>query len=80
MRTQIVVDVIPISIAPTPNLFHHNNVGITYARTSNFRVEQIPLYFVLFYYVVMPHSMVIVTEAPFTTTPAHTILSMKSKP
>jgi hypothetical protein len=31
MKAQIVADVVPISIAPTPNLFHHNNVGVTYA-------------------------------------------------
>ncbi len=28
----------------------------------------------------MPHSMAIVTKAPFTTTSTHTIISMRSKP
>ncbi len=37
-----------IFIDLAPNLFHHNNVGVTYAGTSNFKVEpvrSIPLYF-----------------------------------
>jgi len=41
-------DVAPIFVAPTPNLFHHNNVGVTYAGTSNFKVEPIK-YVPLFY-------------------------------
>ncbi len=47
MRAQIMVDVVPISVAPTPSLLYHSNVGITYARTSNFRMEPVrlvPLY------------------------------------
>jgi len=78
MRIQTIVDVVSISIALASNMFHHNNVGIIYARTSNFRVElvkSIPLY-----YVAMPHSMVIVTKAPFITTSTHTIVGMKFKP
>jgi hypothetical protein len=41
------VDVIPISVVPVPSLLHQNNIGITYAGTSNFRLELIrfmPLY------------------------------------
>jgi hypothetical protein len=64
-------DVVPIFVALAPNLFHHNNVGVTYVRTSNFRMEAIR--FIPLYFMAMPHSMVIVTEAPFTTTLAHTI-------
>jgi hypothetical protein len=48
MRAQIMEDVVPISITLAPNLLHHNNVGVTYARTSNFRMElvrSVPLYF-----------------------------------
>jgi len=56
MKVQIVAHVIPISIAPTPNLFHHNNVGVTYVGTCNFKVE--PIRFVPLYFVAMPHSMV----------------------
>jgi hypothetical protein len=67
-----------IFVALAPNLFHHNNVGVTSVRTSNFKMElvrSIPLYFVA-----MPHSMVIITKTSFTTTPAHTIVSMKFRP
>ncbi len=78
MRAQIMADLAPIFIIPAPNMFHHNNVGGTYARTSNFKVE--PIRFVPLYYVAMPHSMVTVTKVPFTTTPAHIIVVMKSKP
>jgi hypothetical protein len=35
MKAQNVANVIPISIVPTPNLLHNNNVGATYVRTSN---------------------------------------------
>jgi hypothetical protein len=67
-------DVVLISIAPIPNLFHHNNVGVTYVRTSNFIMELVR--FVPLYFVAMPHSMVIVIEVPLTTTLAHTIASV----
>jgi hypothetical protein len=48
MRVQTMAYVVPIFVAFTPNLFHHNNVGVTYTGTSNFKVEPIrsvPLYF-----------------------------------
>jgi hypothetical protein len=41
------VDVVPIYVAPTPSLLHHNNVGVVYAGTSNLNMELvrfIPLY------------------------------------
>ncbi len=66
MKAQNVANIIPISIVPTPNLLHNNNVGITYVGTSNFRME--PIRFVPFYYVVMPKSIIIIIEAPFITT------------
>jgi hypothetical protein len=47
MRAQIMEDVVPISVTLVPNLLHHNNVGVTYARISNFRMElvkSVPLY------------------------------------
>jgi len=78
MKAYTMANVAPISMTFTPNLFHHNNVRITYARISNFRLEprrSIPLYFVA-----MPHSMIIVTKAPFTTTPTHIIIGMRSIP
>jgi hypothetical protein len=71
MKAQIVADV-------APNMFHHNNVGVIYARTSNFRMElirSIPLYSMA-----MPHFMVTIIEASFLTTPAHTIVGMRSRP
>jgi hypothetical protein len=43
------VDVVPIFVASTLSLLHHNHVGVTYARNSNFKMELIrfvPLYFV----------------------------------
>jgi hypothetical protein len=60
------VDVVLISIVLVPNLLHHNNVGVIYPGTSNFRMELIR--FILLYYVAMPQSMVMVTEIPFVTT------------
>ncbi len=80
MKAHTVANVVLISIAPTPNMFHHNNVGVTYARTSNFKVEQIPLYFVPLYFVLMPHFMVTIIKAPFTTTSTHTVAGMRSRP
>jgi hypothetical protein len=39
MRVQTKANVAPIFVTFTPNLFHHNNVRITYAGTSNFKVD-----------------------------------------
>jgi hypothetical protein len=78
LKVQIITNLVPIFIALTPNLFHHNNVGVTYEITSNFIMElvrSIPLFFV-----VMRHSMVTIIETPFIITPTHTIVSMRSKP
>jgi hypothetical protein len=52
MRAQIVVDVVPIYITHIPNLLHHKNIGVTYVKTSNFRMQ--PIRFVPLYYVAMP--------------------------
>jgi hypothetical protein len=49
MKVQTMADVIPIYVTPAPNLLHHNNVGLTYVGTSNFKmklVRSIPLYYV----------------------------------
>ncbi len=40
MRVQTKVDVVPIFVALAPNLFHHNNVRITYARISISKCNQ----------------------------------------
>jgi hypothetical protein len=34
-------NIVPISVPLAPNMLHHNNVGITDARASNFRTELI---------------------------------------
>jgi hypothetical protein len=52
MKVHSMANVIPISIAPAPNLLHHNNVGVIYARTFNFRME--PVRSVPLYYMTMP--------------------------
>ncbi len=44
--------VILISIAPIPSLSHQNNIGITYAWPSNFKMQ--PIKYVPLYFVVMP--------------------------
>jgi len=71
-------NVIPIFVVHAPNLIHRNNVGVTYVRTSDLKVE--PIRSVPLYYVAMPHSMVIVIEAPFIITPTRSIVNMKSIP
>jgi len=57
-----VADVVPIYVIHVPNPLHHNNVGVTYLGTSNFRMElvkSIPLY-----YVAMFQAMVKVNKVP----------------
>jgi hypothetical protein len=78
MKAQIVANVIPIFVALTPSLLHHNNVGVTYPRTSNLKME--PIGFVPLYFMAMPQSLVTIIEVPFITTRAHNVVSMKSKP
>jgi hypothetical protein len=62
-RIQTMANVVPVFVAPTPSLLHHNNVGVDYSGTSNLRMElvrPIPLYFM-----VMTQSMVTITKTPF---------------
>jgi len=43
------VDVVPIFITHVQSLLDQDNIGVTYARTSNFRMEPVtsmPLYFI----------------------------------
>jgi hypothetical protein len=45
-------NVVPIFVALAQNLLHQKNIGVTYARTSNFIMEPIrsvPLYSTLLY-------------------------------
>jgi hypothetical protein len=42
-------DIVPISIVHVQSLLQQNNIGVTYAKISNFRMELVrsmPLYFV----------------------------------
>jgi hypothetical protein len=42
-------DIVPISIVHVQSLFQQNNIGVTYAKISNFRMELVrsmALYFV----------------------------------
>jgi hypothetical protein len=78
MKTKIVANVLPISIAPTPSLLHHNNVGVTYVGTSNFRME--PIRSIPLYYVAMLLSIIIVTKAPFVFAQVHNIVGIRSRP
>jgi hypothetical protein len=52
MRAWNVADVVPISIAPIQSLLHQDNIGVTYAWTSNSIMELVK--FVPLHYVVMP--------------------------
>jgi hypothetical protein len=70
-------DVVFIYVAPAPSLLHHNNVGVTYAKISNFRME--PVKFVPLYFVAMIQLIIIVIEIPFVSTPIHNIVGIKSK-
>ncbi len=49
MKVQTVVDVVPNFVVPIRSLLHQNNIGIAFAKTSNFimqLVRFVPLYFV----------------------------------
>jgi len=52
MIVQIVANIVPVFVTLAPNLLHHNNVGVTYVGTSNFRMELVR--YVPLYYVAMP--------------------------
>jgi hypothetical protein len=78
MRDQIVADVVPIFLALVQSLLHQDDIGVTYAGTSNFIMELItsmPLY-----YVTMPQSIIIVTKASFVSMPINTIVGIRSIP
>jgi hypothetical protein len=78
MKAETMADVVPIFITPTQSLLHNNNIGVTYKKTSNFRME--PLIFVPLYSMVMPRSMIIVIEVPFVSTLIHTIIGIRFRP
>ncbi len=70
--------VIVLFIVVAPSLLHHNNIGVTYARISNFRMELVR--FAPLYFVVMPKYMITVIEAPFVSTLIHIIVGFRSRP
>jgi len=77
MRAQIVVDVVPIFITHVQSLLDQDNIGVTYARTSNFKMELVtsmPLYFV-----VMPEFIITIIEVLFISMLVNTIVGIKSK-
>jgi hypothetical protein len=78
MRTQIMANVVCIYVFSTLNLLHHNNIGVAYAKKFNFKIE--PIRFVPLYSMAMLKSMIIITKAPFVTTPIHNIVDMRFKP
>ncbi len=72
------VDVLPIFVTPIPSMLHQNNIGVTYAWTSNFKMEQVrsmPLYSVA-----MPQSIIIVTKVVFALAPVHIVDGARSRP
>jgi len=52
MKARIMEDVVLVYIAPILSLLHQNHIGVSYASTSNFRMELVR--FVPLYYVAMP--------------------------
>jgi hypothetical protein len=58
IRVQIVVDVVLVFGALIPSLLHPNHIGVTYARTSNFRKE--PVRFMPLYYMTIPQFLITV--------------------
>jgi hypothetical protein len=71
-------NVVPISVALVQSLLHQNHIGISYARTSNFKME--PVIYVPLYSMVMPQFIITIIEAPFILTPIHIVDGVKSKP
>ncbi len=71
-------DVVPISITHVQSLLHQDNIGVTYARTSNFIMELIT--YVPLYSMAMPQSIIIVIEALFVSTPFNIIVDIKFRP
>jgi hypothetical protein len=73
-----VTNVVLIYVVPTLSLLNHNDIRITYARTSNFKME--PVRYVPLYFVAMPQFIITVVETPFVSAPIHNIVSIRSKP
>ncbi len=78
MRAQTITDVIPIFVAPALSMLKHNKIGVTYAGTSNFKMQLVRS--IQLYFVAMPQSIIIVTETPFVSTLIHNIVGIESIP
>jgi len=78
MRLQTMPGVVCIYVSLTLNLLHHNNIGITYVGTSNFKIE--PIRSIPLYFGAMLKSLITVIEVPFVTTPIHIIVGMRLRP
>jgi len=78
MKAQTEVDVIPIYVALVQSLFQQKKIGVTYAGTSNFKMELV--IFVPLYYVAMPQSIIIVIKAQFVSTLVNIVGGIKSRP
>ncbi len=63
MRAQMGINVVPIFVTHVQILLQQNNIGVTYVRTSNFKMELI--IFVPLYYVLIAQSIITITKAPF---------------
>jgi hypothetical protein len=59
-------------------LLHQNNIGVTYVKTLNFRMELVR--FMPLYFMAMPRSIIIVLEAPFILAFVHIVDGVKSRP
>jgi hypothetical protein len=67
-----------IFVVPIQSLLQQNNIGVTYARTSNFRMELVR--FMPLYYVAMPQSIITITKAPFVLTLVTNVDGIKYRP
>jgi hypothetical protein len=78
MKVKTMADVVLIFEAPIPSLLHQNNIGITYVRTSNLRMELIR--YVPLFFVVRPQSIITIAKTSCVLTFVHIVDGVKSKP
>jgi hypothetical protein len=72
------VDVVPIFVTPIQSPLLQDNIGVTYARTSNFRMEQVT--YVPLYFMAMPRSIITITEASFVSALVNIVVGITSRP
>jgi hypothetical protein len=78
MKLQTGVDVVPISVALVQTLLQQNNIAVTYARISNFRMELVR--YVPLCSMAMPQFIITVTKVPFVLAPVIIVGGIKSIP